>query len=133
VYEGVNVNVRFAVVYTLLAVVGAASIAAAVLLWFVVPPKAASKADLRTTAEKIRAQLGPTTEDGLVKEAQKAVAQAAAAQGVTLTNEKVLKVTHPDPLTVYVYIKATTAEYGPITLRVPFKKGIYALGALEQA
>lgn len=115
------------IAYTLLAVWAVVSILA--LVWVLgIPPKAvAHKSDITNA-------LGATTTAGLVKQAEKAVGQSAASSGVTLTSQKVVSVTpSADKTTVVIIIKATTAEYGPINLKITFRKGIYSMSPIEQA
>jgi hypothetical protein len=118
----------FAIAYAVLGAVALASLVATVVLFFVIAPA-------NTVAHKsdIQDALGATSVKALVKQAEKAVGQSAASSGVTLTSQKVVSVKHPDASTVVIVIKATTAEYGPVNLKLTFRKGIYSLGPIEQA
>lgn len=116
--------IGFAVAYAVLgAVVIATAVATFLILVTPVTP-VAHKAD-------INARLGAITVKELTKEAEKNIAAQASQSGVTLTSQKVVKVTHPDANSIDLYIKIKTVELGDMTLKVEFHKGIYSISGIE--
>lgn len=92
-------------------------------------------APVGTIAHKSYVQnaLGATEQKQLLVEAEKAIAQEGTNEGLTVTSQKLLKVKHPDADTVIFVIKATTAEFGDVTINVTFHKGIYQIAGLAAA
>jgi len=115
--------VAFAVAYALIGAQALAALAAFVVIMFTPATPVAHKSD-------VKAALGATDQAKLLAEAEKAIAQEGANEGLTVTSQKLVKVKHPDEATLVFVIKVTTAEFGAVTIDVTFHKGIYSITGL---
>lgn len=116
--------VAFAVAYALIGAQALAAAAAFVVIMFTPVSPVAHKSD-------VRAALGVTDEKKLLAQAEKAIAQEGATEGLTVTSQKLVRVKRPDANTLVFVIKAVTAEFGPVTIDVTFHKGIYSISGMK--
>jgi hypothetical protein len=116
---------RFIGAYIALGVVALTALIAFVVIMLTPVTPVAHKSD-------IRAALGGVDTKALLAQAEEAIGQEAAANGLTITQQKLVKVTHPKTNEVVLTLKVTTAQIGTVTLVAPFHKGIYSLGQIRQ-
>jgi len=117
--------VRFMAAWAVVGAIAIAALVGFVAVMFTPVTPVAHKSD-------VRSGLGPTKTSELVKEAEKNIAAQASQAGVTITSQKLRKVTHPDGNTVEVYVDVATVEVGPVSLKVEFHKGIYSITGVSQ-
>lgn len=118
-----NPVVGFGIAYGALTVVALASVVAFFAILFTPVTPVAHKSDVNS----IRSALGATQDAELVKQAEANIASQASQSGVSITSQKVTKVTHPSKDEVDVHVHVSTVEVGPVDLKVVFHKGIYSI------